>query len=43
MIKVKAKAPLSGLFDTDAYRQIVSLQLTEFTTSSPEALDTKQA
>jgi hypothetical protein len=34
---------LSGLFGTDAYRHIVSLPLTEFTPSSPEALHTKQA
>jgi hypothetical protein len=41
--KVKVKAALSGLFDTVAYRHIVSLPLTEFTHSSPEALHTKQA
>jgi hypothetical protein len=41
--KIKVKAALSGLFDTDAYRHIVSLPLTEFTPSSPEALHTKQA
>jgi hypothetical protein len=33
---------LSGLFDTDAYGHIVSLPLTEFISSSPEALHTKQ-
>jgi hypothetical protein len=37
------KAALSGLYDTDACRDIVSLPLTEFTPSSPEALHTKQA
>jgi hypothetical protein len=37
------KATLSGVFDTDAYRHIVFLPLTEFTPSSPEALHTKQA
>jgi hypothetical protein len=42
-LKVKVKAALSGLFDTDAYWHIVSLPLTEFTPSSPEALHTKQA
>jgi hypothetical protein len=40
--KVKIKAALSGLHDTDACRHIVSLPLTEFT-PSPEALHTKQA
>jgi hypothetical protein len=40
MCKVKVKAAVSGLFDTDAYRHIVSLPLTEFT-PSPEALHTK--
>jgi hypothetical protein len=37
------KDALSRLFDTDAYRHIVSLPLTEFTPLSPEALHTKQA
>jgi hypothetical protein len=41
--KVKVKAALSGLFDTNAYWHIVSLPLTEFTPSSAEALHTKQA
>jgi hypothetical protein len=39
----KVKSVLSGLFDHDAYRHIVSLPLTDFTPSSPEALHTKQA
>jgi hypothetical protein len=42
-VKVKLKAALSGLYDTDARRHIVSLPLTEFTPSSPEALHTQQA
>jgi hypothetical protein len=41
-VKIKVKVALSGLFDTDACRHIVSLLLTEFTPSSPEALHTKQ-
>jgi hypothetical protein len=41
--QVKVKTALSGLFDTDARRHIVSLPLTEFTPSSQEALHTKQA
>jgi hypothetical protein len=36
-------AALSGFYDTDACRHIVSLPLTEFTPLSPEALHTKQA
>jgi hypothetical protein len=42
-VKVKVKAALSGLFDTDACWHIVSLPLTEYTPSSPEALHIKQA
>jgi hypothetical protein len=42
-VKVKVKAALSGLFDTGAFWHIVSLPLTDFTPSSPEALHTKQA
>jgi hypothetical protein len=42
VLMLKVKAALSGLFDTDAYRHIVSLPLTEVT-PSPEALHTKQA
>jgi hypothetical protein len=40
---IKVKPALSELFDTDAYRHIVSLPLTGLTPSSPEALHTKQA
>jgi hypothetical protein len=36
-------AALSGLYDTDACWHILSLLLTEFTPSSPEALHAKQA
>jgi hypothetical protein len=38
----RVKAALSGLYDTDARRHIVSLPLAEFT-PSPETLHTKQA
>jgi hypothetical protein len=37
------KATLLGLYDPDACRHILSLPLTGFTPSSPEALHTKQA
>jgi hypothetical protein len=36
-VKVKVKAAVSRLYDTDARRHIVSLPLTEFTPSSPES------
>jgi hypothetical protein len=38
----KVKVALSGLYNTDACRHILSLPLTDFTPSSPEALHTKQ-
>jgi hypothetical protein len=42
VVKLKVKAALSGLYGTDACRHVVSLPVTEFT-SSPVALHTKQA
>jgi hypothetical protein len=42
VVMVKVKAAISGLYDTDACRHIVSLPVTEFT-PSPEALHTKHA
>jgi hypothetical protein len=41
--KVKLMAAISRLYGTDARRHIVSLPLTGFTPSFPEALHIKQA